>query len=155
MRHLRRCFAALLLFASVSAAQPQAPLPIKDGEVLPLWPGGAPGAQGTADADVPALTVFLPRTMTANTPAMIVCPAAATAISPPTMKGARSRTISIRSAWRRSCCATVSVPAITIPIELGDAQRAIRTAALARGRLADRSLADRHHRDFPPAAISR
>ena len=56
------------------AAQPQAPLPIKDGEVLPLWPGGAPGAQGTADADVPALTVFLPRTMTANTPAMIVCP---------------------------------------------------------------------------------
>ena len=56
------------------AAQPQPPMPIQDGQILPLWPGAAPGAQGTADADVPAITVFLPRTMTPGTPAMIVCP---------------------------------------------------------------------------------
>jgi len=47
---------------------------LRDGQTLPLWAGAAPGALGTDDSDVPAITVFLPRTMTPNTPAMIVCP---------------------------------------------------------------------------------
>src|SRR2546425_13203766 len=56
------------------AAQQQAPLPIQDGQILPLWSGPAPGALGTEERDIPTLTVYLPRTMTANTPAVIVCP---------------------------------------------------------------------------------
>ena len=54
---------------------PQQPvLPIQDGQTLPLWSGAAPGALGTAETDIPAITVYLPRTMAQNTPAMIVCP---------------------------------------------------------------------------------
>ena len=59
---------------SPAAAQQGAPLPIQDGQVIPLWTGAAPGALGTDDADIPALTVFLPRAVAAGTPAVIVCP---------------------------------------------------------------------------------
>src|SRR4030095_6572027 len=58
---------------SVRAAQ-QTPLPIQDGQVIPLWQGPAPGALGTQDGDIPVITAFLPRTMAAYTPAVIVCP---------------------------------------------------------------------------------
>ncbi len=127
MRHLRRCFTALLLFASVSAAQPQAPLAIKDGEVLPLWPGGAPGAQGTADADVPALTVFLPRTMTANTPAMIVCPGGGYSNLASNHEG-RQVANYLNSLGMAAFVLRYRLgPRYHHPIELGDAQRAIRT----------------------------
>src|SRR3954463_5668127 len=60
----------LVLLAQAGAA----PLPIADGQVLPLWSGQAPGALGGDEADVPALTVFLPRAVAAGTPAAIVCP---------------------------------------------------------------------------------
>src|SRR6185436_1270917 len=63
----------VLLVASTLQPQ-QAPMPIKDGQVIQLWNGAAPGALGTEDADVPSITVFLPRTMTASTPAVVVCP---------------------------------------------------------------------------------
>ena len=39
----------------------------------PLWPGGAPLAQGTADADVPTLTAFLPAQNPTKT-AVIIAP---------------------------------------------------------------------------------
>ena len=127
MRHLRRCFTALLLFASVSAAQPQAPLPIKDGEVLPLWTGGAPGTQGTADADVPAITVFLPRTMTANTPAMIVCPGGGYSNLASNHEG-RQVANYLNSLGMAAFVLRYRLgPRYHHPIELGDAQRAIRT----------------------------
>jgi acetyl esterase/lipase len=120
---------AVLLFAESAAAQtpPQSPLPIKDGEVLPLWPGAAPGAQGSADADIPAITVFLPRTMTANTPAMIVCP------------GGGYQNLASNHEGRQvaNYLNSLGIAAFVLryrlgpryhhPIELGDAQRAIRT----------------------------
>ena len=39
-----------------------------------LWPDGAPGAQGTADADKPSITVHLPPPSTANGAAVVICP---------------------------------------------------------------------------------
>src|ERR1044072_4260809 len=61
--------------ASVSPApQQQTMLSIQDGQTLPLWPGAAPGALGKEEADIPVITVFLPRTMSQNTPAVVVCP---------------------------------------------------------------------------------
>lgn len=65
--------AVLALFACECLAQQQA-LPIQDGQVIPLWSGETPEALGTEDRDIPAVTVFLPRTLTPNTPAVIVCP---------------------------------------------------------------------------------
>ena len=116
-----------LLFAGVAAAQPPAPLPIKDGEVLALWPGGAPGAQGSADADIPAITVFLPRTMTANTPAMIVCPGGGYQNLASNHEG-RQVANYLNSLGMAAFVLRYRLgPRYHHPIELGDAQRAIRT----------------------------
>src|SRR5215831_19250294 len=68
----RLAIAALVAPAITLAAQQ--PLPIQDGQIIPLWSGPAPGALGTDTTDIPAMTVFLPRTVSPNTPAIIVCP---------------------------------------------------------------------------------
>jgi acetyl esterase/lipase len=39
-----------------------------------LWPGGAPGALGTSNKDIPTLTPFFPGAGTANGAAMVICP---------------------------------------------------------------------------------
>ena len=118
---------AIVLFAGTAGAQPPAPLPIKDGDVLPLWPGGAPGAQGSADADVPAITVFLPRTMTANTPAIIVCPGGGYSNLASNHEG-RQVANYLNSLGIAAFVLRYRLgPRYHHPIELGDAQRAIRT----------------------------
>lgn len=43
-------------------------------EVIPLWPGPAPGARGSADADVPTLTVFTPAPTRATGTGVLVFP---------------------------------------------------------------------------------
>lgn len=43
-------------------------------KTLPLWTGGAPGALGTEDRDVPAITVYAPPEGKANGAAVVVCP---------------------------------------------------------------------------------
>jgi acetyl esterase/lipase len=53
------------------------PLPSNPAQPQPtelLWPGAAPGAQGTQDADRPALFVHLPPSPCANPPAVVICP---------------------------------------------------------------------------------
>jgi hypothetical protein len=75
MRHRTRTLVTLVVWAAFvlwmatrAGAQQPPPLPIQDGQVIPLWSGAAPGALGTDEADIPTLTVFLPRTMAPNTP---------------------------------------------------------------------------------------
>ncbi|HEV8544616.1 MAG TPA: alpha/beta hydrolase [Verrucomicrobiae bacterium] len=43
-------------------------------DTFPLWEKGAPGALGTADKDVPTLTVFRPAEGKASGAAMVICP---------------------------------------------------------------------------------
>ena len=116
---------ALLLWATSGAAQ-QAPLPIQDGQVLQLWSGPAPGALGSDASDVPALTIFLPRTMTANTPAVIVCPGGGYVNLASNHEGRQVasylNSLGIAAFVLRSRLG----PRYHHPIELGDAQRAIR-----------------------------
>jgi acetyl esterase/lipase len=124
-----RRFLALLVFlaaARSAAAQPLPPLPIHDAQVVPLWTGAAPGALGSDDTDVPAVTVYLPRTVAPNTPAVIVCP------------GGSYRALASNHEGRQvaSYLNSLGVAAFVLryrlgpryhhPIELGDAQRAIR-----------------------------
>lgn len=56
-----------LLFAIFSATvlMAQAPSPI------PLWPNGAPGARGTADSDIPKVTIYLPKGRNTGTGVLI------------------------------------------------------------------------------------
>ena len=39
-----------------------------------LWPSGAPGAQGATDADIPALTIYLPVKPQATGAGIVICP---------------------------------------------------------------------------------
>src|SRR5260370_31905182 len=41
---------------------------------FPLWPGGAPGALGKEDKDIPTLTPFFPDPEKATGAAMVICP---------------------------------------------------------------------------------
>jgi acetyl esterase/lipase len=126
-----RDLAAILLLvftamARSAAAQPLPPLPIQDFQVIPLWTGAAPGALGSEDTDIPVITVFLPRTVAANTPAVVVCP------------GGGYRALASNHEGRQvaSYLNSLGMAAFVLryrlgpryhhPIELGDAQRAIR-----------------------------
>jgi acetyl esterase/lipase len=119
---------AAFAFAAMTLQPPQLPpLPIKDGQVMPLWSGAAPGALGAEDSDTPTLTVFLPRTMGASTPAVVVCP------------GGGYQNLASNHEGRQvaNFLNSLGVAAFVLkyrlgpryhhPIELGDAQRAIRT----------------------------
>ena len=74
---VRFAIVGALVAATAIHAQQAPPLPIADGQVLRLWEGAAPGAQGSDESDIPALTVYLPRVMQARTPAIVVCPGGA------------------------------------------------------------------------------
>ena len=54
--NMRHIWLAGIFSICVASAQ-QAPLPIQDLQVLRLWPGAAPGAQGNAESDIPQMTV--------------------------------------------------------------------------------------------------
>jgi len=72
-RVLGSCFAAILIasFAAHTGLGEAAPA---QHQTLLLWPGGAPGAVGTDDADQPSLTLYsLPAGPSART-AAVVCP---------------------------------------------------------------------------------
>ena len=115
---------ALVAVGTLRAQQPQ--LPIADGQVLRLWEGPAPGALGNDESDIPTVTVYLPRVMQARTPAMVVCPGGAYRVLASNHEGRQV------AAYLNSLGIAAFVlryrlgPEYHHPIELGDAQRAIR-----------------------------
>ncbi|HET7696033.1 MAG TPA: alpha/beta hydrolase [Vicinamibacterales bacterium] len=117
----------LLLPAAAFAGQQPPPMPIQDGQLLPLWPGGAPGAQGAADSDVPAITVYLPRTMAPGTPAMIVCPGGGYGGLAANHEGRQVANFLNSLGMAAFVLRYRLGPKYHHPIQLGDAQRAIRT----------------------------
>jgi acetyl esterase/lipase len=104
----------------------QQSLPISDGQVIPLWSGAAPGALGTDTTDIPVITVFLPRTMTASTPAVIVCPGGSYIRLASNHEG-RQVANYLNSLGIAAFVLRYRLgPKYHHPIELADAQRAIR-----------------------------
>jgi acetyl esterase/lipase len=121
-------FAVALLVTSVPGARAQVAPPIlQEPMTLPLWPGQAPGAVGTAPEDTPTLTVYMPPVTAGPMTAVIVAP------------GGGYRTLSMNKEGRlpANFLNSVGVAAFVLkyrlgptyhhPIELGDMQRAIRT----------------------------
>lgn len=132
-------FAAVCLGGLLSAsgtiaqvASPQAkpapqPTALTDEVVtIPLWEGAAPGALGTADADRPALTIY--RARTAVSTGVIVAPGGGYGNLAMNHEGRQVAN------WFNALGVTAFVlkyrlgPRYHHPIELGDAQRAIRIA---------------------------
>jgi acetyl esterase/lipase len=125
MKRVNRFVASLLVLGSTLAWAQQSP-PLADGQSIRLWTGSAPGALGSDDSDVPTLTAYLPRTMAASTPAVIICP------------GGGYRNLASNHEGRQVANYFNSLgmaafvlryrlgPRYHHPIELGDAQRAIR-----------------------------
>src|SRR6476469_477791 len=92
-----------------------------------LWPGGAPGALGTEESDRPSLTVYLPPSNGARS-AVIVCPGGGYGMLAVDHEGRQI------AEWLNARGVAAFVlryrlgPRYHHPIELGDAQRALRFA---------------------------
>ena len=69
-----RCISFLALAAGVLGSGLAVSAWAADPEVIPLWSAGAPDAKGTAENDIPTLTISLPPKDKANGAAVIVCP---------------------------------------------------------------------------------
>src|SRR3954469_20983625 len=100
---------------------------LRDNQVLPLWSGAAPGALGTDESDIPAMTVFLPRTVGQNTPAIIVCPGGGYVNLASNHEGRQVANYLNSLGLVAFVLRSRLGPRYHHPIELGDAQRAIRT----------------------------
>jgi acetyl esterase/lipase len=117
----RVLFLVPCLVSLLAAQPPNAPKPV------PLWSGAAPGALGSQDEDQPTLTPYLVPPDRATGTAVIVCPGGSyTHLS---MENEGSQV----ARWLNSLGVTAFVlkyrlgPKYHHPIELGDAQRALRT----------------------------
>jgi len=121
---------SLALAGALCAQRPTAPQP------QPLWPGGAPGALGTAEEDIPTITPYVVPPDRATGTAVIVAPGGGYVHLSMEKEG------SDVAHWLNSLGVTAFVlkyrlgPKYHHPIELGDAQRAIRTV---------RSRAEEYH----------
>ncbi|SPE40558.1 Alpha/beta hydrolase [Candidatus Sulfopaludibacter sp. SbA3] len=115
-----RLLLATLFLARLALAQP-APKPDL------LWPDGAHGAQGTDDIDKPTLTPYLVPAGRGTGTAVIVCPGGGYAHLSMDKEGSEI------AHWLNSIGVSAFVlkyrlgPKYHHPVELGDAQRAIRT----------------------------
>jgi acetyl esterase/lipase len=129
---------ALLIPLLATALFAQAPKPPKPEF---LWPDGAPGALGTDDADKPSLTPYLVPEGRGTGTAIVVCPGGAYMHLALDHEGAQI------AQWLNSIGVAAFVlqyrlgPRYRHPIELGDAQRAIRTVRARAA--ANRVLPDR------------
>jgi acetyl esterase/lipase len=119
---------AMLVFAFVasSTAAQQSPPTIHDGQLIPLWAGAAPGAQGTGEKDIPTITAYLPASKSRAMPAVIVCPGGSYVGLAMNHEG-RQVANYLNSLGVMAFVLTYRLgPTYHHPIELGDAQRAIR-----------------------------
>lgn len=128
---------AIPLVAGVAASGAAGQIvPTAPPQVIPLWEGAAPGAQGTADIDRPTLTVFEPPAGKSNGAAVIVCPGGGYG----GLADYEGRPV---AKWFSTLGVTGFVlkyrlgPRYHHPIELNDAARALR---LVRSRAADWKL---------------
>lgn len=115
-----------ILIGATSALAQLPPLPIQDGQVIPLWAGAAPGAQGSADGDIPTITVYLPRSTPQGMSAVIICPGGAYAMLAMNHEGRQVANYLNALGVAAFVLKYRLGPTYHHPVELGDAQRAIR-----------------------------
>jgi acetyl esterase/lipase len=122
-----------LLAISLCHAQQRQPPILQEPQTIPLWPGQAPGALGDGDLDKPTITIYMPPNTTGPMTAVIIAP------------GGSYRALSMNLEGRAPAnfFNSFGVAAFVLkyrlgpryhhPVELGDAQRAIRTVRARAG----------------------
>jgi acetyl esterase/lipase len=120
------CLAVGLAGVATVWAQRQPPI-VQEPQTIPLWPDKVPGALGTAPEDTPTLTIYMPPNTTGPMTAVIVAPGG----------GYVGLSMNLEGRMPANYLNSLSVAAFVLkyrlgpkyhhPIELGDAQRAIRT----------------------------
>ena len=126
MKSVAKSFLAVAMLPIFSLAQqPAAPAADVPAPLL-LWPAGAPGATGDTDADKPAITIFLPTAPNTTKTGVVVAPGGGYTHLATEKEGyAYAR-------WLNQHGVAAFVlryrlgPQYHHPIEIGDAQRAIR-----------------------------
>ena len=115
------------LVATSCAAQPTTPPILQEPQTFMLWPNGAPGAQGTEDRDKPAITVYMPSNTTGPMTAVIIAPGGSYRALAANLEG-RAPANYLNALGVAAFVLRYRLgPQYHHPIELGDAQRAIRT----------------------------
>jgi len=129
----------LIVFAARAAAQPPAAPPLmQEPQTILLWPAGAPGALGQDDRDKPSITVYMPPATTGPMTAVIIAPGGGYARLSMNLEG-RAPANYLNSLGIAAFVLRYRLgPAYHHPIELGDAQRAIR---IVRSRAAEWHIA--------------
>lgn len=100
----------------------------------PLWPNGAPGAKGTTAADIPTIQAFVPAAGAGNGSAVVICPGGGYSALASNHEGTAV------AEWMRGLGMAAFVlkyrlgPTYRHPIEMGDAQRALRWVRANAGR---------------------
>lgn len=142
MRRIAVCLVVMVLITCGGSAQQQTVANgAATGQEVLLWPSGAPGALGNDDTDKPELTVFLPSMPNVTKTGVIVAPGGGYEHLAMEKEGfAIAR-------WLNGHGVAAFVlryrlgPRYHHPVELGDAQRAIR---LVRARAAEYGIAEDH-----------
>ena len=133
-RRLNGPLAALLLCVPIAySQQPSSKVPtgmnpglVAEPQTIRLWENGAPGALGSSDADQPSLTLYTPLDPGASGTAVIVAPGGGYQFLATNHEGRQV------ADWLNAVGVSAFVlkyrlgPRYHHPIELGDAQRAIR-----------------------------
>lgn len=118
-------------------AQEGAPVVAGAPRVLPLWSGNAPGALGDQEQDRPTLTTYLPANPTRPLTAVIVIPGGAYHFLATDWEGHRPAEY-LNSLGLAAFVLKYRISPYRHPVELGDAQRAIR---LVRARASEWGIA--------------
>src|SRR5580698_5216389 len=116
----------LLVLTASAFAQPT-PLPIQDGQIIPLWSGAAPGAQGTDDKDIPTITAYFPRATPAGMSAVIICPGGSYVNLAMNHEGRQVANFLNSQGVIAFVLKYRLGPKYHHPVEISDAQRALRT----------------------------
>jgi len=111
---------------ALPAQQPPAPPILQEPHTLLLWPGRAPGAQGDEERDQPALTVYMPPNTTGPMTAVIIAPGGSYQRLSMNLEGREPANHFNAMGMAAFVLRYRLGPQYHHPIELGDAQRAIR-----------------------------
>ncbi len=122
---MRMRWTAAVVVALMMAVNRAQGAEVAAGKTLLLWPNGAPGAKGTADADKPSLTVFLPKSNATKTGVVVVPGGGYTHLSMDKEGFDIARWLNERGVAAFVLKYRLG-PEYHHPIELGDAKRAIR-----------------------------